>query len=106
MPSEFSFRAALFGALCAASACTAPQQVAVTTDQRAARQPVSTTASAFSLRVSSEHTVRADHYEVPPEFDNDVASHPYTSGLGPCPHGGPGKVNCSSEMVPPSHYNH
>jgi hypothetical protein len=40
----------------------------------------------------------------PPEFDNDAALHPYTSGLGPCLHGGPGKQVCS-EVVPPSRYN-
>lgn len=98
--------AALIGALCAASACTAPQQVLSASEGLTPQQPVSTTASTFSLRVSSEHTVRTDHYEVPPDYDNNIALHPYTSGLGPCPHGGPGKVNCSSEMVPASHYNH
>ena len=98
--------AALIGALLAASACTAPQQIPLTSEHLTPRQPVSTTASTFSLRVSSEHTVRADHYDVPPDYDNNIALHPYTSGLGPCPHGGPGKVNCSSDMLPASHYNY
>ena len=98
------FRAALIGALCAGSACTAPQQGALTSDQLAAQQRVSASASTFSPRISSGHTVRAEHYEVPPDFDNDVASHPYTSGLGPCPHGGPEKVVCG-ELIPPSRYN-
>jgi hypothetical protein len=99
-------RAALIGALCAGSACTAPEQSAIMGDPSAVQpaQPTST-ASTFSLRASSANTVRADHYEVPPGYDNDVALHPYTSGLGPCPQGGPGKLACSSEVIPPSHHN-
>ena len=107
MQNRCLFRAGLIDALCAVSACAPAVPAAIAIDQRAADQvPSQSIASTFSLRVSSESTVRAEHYEVPPDFDSDVAAHPYTSGLGPCPHGGPGKVNCSSDMVPPSHYNH
>ena len=98
-------RAALIGALCAGSACTALDQSAVTADQRAAQPAASAPdASTFSLRASSANAVRADHYEVPPDYDNDATLHPYTSGLGPCPHGGPGKQVCG-ELVPPSRYS-
>ena len=99
--------AALIGALCAVSGCASQGPTAVPISPPEAQKPASiSVARTFSLRVSSEHTVRADHYEVPPDYDNNITLHPYTSGLGPCPHGGPGKVNCSSEMVPASHYNH
>jgi hypothetical protein len=27
--------------------------------------------------------MRSEHYEVPPDFDANVALHPYTSGMGP-----------------------
>jgi hypothetical protein len=58
-------RAALIGALCAGSACTPQQQSAVTGDQRAVQPARPTfTARTFSLRVSSENAVRAEHYEV------------------------------------------
>ena len=105
MRNWYSFRAALIGALFAGSACTAHNQSAVTGDRAVQPAASTSTASAFSLRVSSEHTVRAEHYEVPSDYDSDVAMHPYTSGLGPCPHGGPEKVVCG-DLIPPSNYNH
>jgi hypothetical protein len=96
---------ALIGALCAVSGCASQGPAAITMGPPAAQNPTSiSVAGAFSLRVSSANTIRAEHYQVPPDFDNDVTLHPYTSGLGPCPHGGPGKLECS-EVVPPSHYN-
>ena len=39
-------------------------------------------------RVSSCGTIRNEHYEVPLDFEANVAMHPYTSGMGPWP--GPG----------------
>ena len=54
-------------------------------------------------RVSSFGTVRAEHYEVPADFDTNVASHPYTSGVGPWP--GPGTAGTSlAGSKPPSHH--
>ena len=54
-------------------------------------------------RVSSFGTVRAEHYEVPADFDTDVLSHPYTSGVGPWP--GPGTAGTSmAGSKPPSHH--
>ena len=46
-------------------------------------------------RVSSFGTVRAEHYEVPADFDTNVSLHPYTSGVGPWP---------SARQEPPSHH--
>jgi hypothetical protein len=41
-------------------------------------------------------------YQVPSDFDANVNLHPYTSGLGPCPHN-----PCNSaRQEAPSHYNH
>ena len=98
-------RTTLIGVLCAGSGCAGQEPTAIAIDQNAAQnwasQPV---VSTFSLRVSSHSTARTEHYQVPPDFDSDVTLHPYTSPLGPCPQGGPGKVACS-EMIPPSHYN-
>jgi hypothetical protein len=41
-------------------------------------------------------------YQVPSDFDANVGLHPYTSGLGPCPHAPCG----SARQEAPSHYNH
>jgi hypothetical protein len=99
------FRPAMIGALCAASGCASPEPAAIATDQYGPQNLASqSVASTFSPRVSSQNTVQTEHYQVPPDFDSDVALHPYTSVLGPCPEGGPGKVVCS-DMIPPSHYN-
>jgi hypothetical protein len=46
-------------------------------------------------RVSSFGTVRAEHYEVQPDFDTNVSLHPYTSGVGPWP---------AARQEPPSHH--
>jgi hypothetical protein len=41
-------------------------------------------------------------YQMPSDFDVNVNLHPYTSGLGPCPH-----APChSARQEAPSHYNH
>jgi hypothetical protein len=44
--------------------------------------------SGMGPRVSSFGTVRTEHYQVPEDFDANIALHPYTSGIGPWP--GPG----------------
>jgi hypothetical protein len=55
-------------------------------------------------RVSSFGTIRAEHYEVPLDFDANVPLHPYTSGMGPWP--GPGdKGTAMAGTKPPSHHN-
>jgi hypothetical protein len=55
-------------------------------------------------RVSSFGTVRAEHYEVPADFDTNVPSHPYTSGAGPWP--GPGTAGTSmAGSKPPSQHH-
>jgi hypothetical protein len=41
-------------------------------------------------------------YQVPSDFDANVNLHPYTSGLGPCPH----EPCHSTRQEAPSHYNH
>jgi hypothetical protein len=52
-------------------------------------------------RVSSFGTIKGEHYEVPPDFDANVALHPYTSGMGPWQ--GPGTwIPIAKER---SHYN-
>ena len=42
------------------------------------------------------------NYQVPSDFDGNVNMHPYTSGLGPCPH----EPCHSARQETPSHYNH
>ena len=55
-------------------------------------------------RVSSFGTVRAERYEVPADFDTNVPSHPYTSGVGPWP--GPGTAGTSmAGSKPPSQHH-
>jgi hypothetical protein len=46
--------------------------------------------SGHGPRPSSMHTMKAEHYKVPPGYDANVALHPYTSNFGPCPNGGTG----------------
>jgi hypothetical protein len=41
-------------------------------------------------------------YQVPSDFEANVNLHPYTSGLGPCPH----EPYHSARQEAPSHYNH
>ena len=41
-------------------------------------------------------------YQVPSDFDAKVNLHPYTSGLGQCPH----EPCHSTRQEAPSHYNH
>ena len=41
-------------------------------------------------------------YQVPSDFEANVNLHPYTSGLGPCPH----EPCHSARQGAPSHYNH
>jgi hypothetical protein len=100
------FPAALIGVLCAASGCITQEPAAIAIDRDGASQnsAPSSLVGIFGLRASSQNSIRAEHYQVPSDFDNHVALHPYTSVLGPCPQGGPGKLACS-EMIPPSHYN-
>lgn len=40
------------------------------------------------------------HFREPPGYDNNPLTHPYTSGLGPCPQG-QGKTVCT-DAIPPS----
>jgi len=42
------------------------------------------------------------NYQVPSDFEANVNLHPYTSGLGPCPH----EPCHSTRQEAPSHYNH
>ena len=41
-------------------------------------------------------------YQMPSDFEANVNLHPYTSGLGPCPH----EPCHSARQEAPSHYNH
>jgi hypothetical protein len=42
------------------------------------------------------------NYQVPSDFDANPNMHPYTSGVGPCPH----EPCHSARGEAPSHYNH
>jgi hypothetical protein len=42
------------------------------------------------------------NYQVPSDFDANVNLHPYTSGLGPCPH----EPCHAARQEAPSRYNH
>lgn len=55
-------------------------------------------------RVSSFGTVRAEHYEVPGDFDSNVPLHPYTSGVGPWPGPGDRGTFMSGSKPPSKHY--
>jgi hypothetical protein len=57
--------------------------------------------SGVGPRVSSFGTVRTEHYQVPEDFDANIAMHPYTSGIGPWP--GPGSWGPLDKS--PSHNN-
>ena len=39
--------------------------------------------SGVGPKVSPNGRVRAEHYQVPPDYVTDIAMHPYTSGAGP-----------------------
>jgi hypothetical protein len=102
------FAIALIGALCAASGCATPEPAAIAIDRSAVPRdeanPAShSVASTFTPRLSSDNSVRTERYEVPPDFDSDVALHPYTSLTGPCPEGVLG-ARCANTILP-SHYN-
>jgi hypothetical protein len=48
------------------------------------------------------------HYQVPAGYDADVAMHPYSSGLGPCPDNAQPAQGChhpESTPIPPSRYD-
>jgi hypothetical protein len=55
-------------------------------------------------RVSSFGTVRAERYEVPADFDTNVPSHPYTSGVGPWPGPGTAGTSMAGSKPPSQHY--
>ena len=101
-------RTALIGVLCAASGCATPELPETAIDRSVVSQDEASPAShsgtgGFTPRVSSYSTVKTEHYEVPADFDGDVALHPYTSLLGPCPEGVLG-AHCVNTILP-SHYN-
>jgi hypothetical protein len=59
-----------------------------------------------SPRPSSENRIPVSHFRVWLGYDSQVALHPYTSGLGPCPEGGSG-AGCEpwhGSLIKPSHY--
>ena len=39
--------------------------------------------SGVGQKVGPNYTRRVEYYQVPPDYDADVAMHPYTSGIGP-----------------------
>lgn len=109
MRNRVLWRAALTGALYAASGCAAPEPAAVATEQHAISQHLRATPVVqlqpgdAGLRVSSTNSVRIERYPVPPDFDTNVSLHPYTSLIGPCPEGSLG-AHCAITILP-SHYN-
>lgn len=53
--------------------------------------------------------IYTQHYRVPVGYDADVAMHPYTSNIGPCPEGAAPSQGCSHPTgtpIQPSHYDH
>ena len=40
-------------------------------------------ASGVGQKVGPNYARRVEYYQVPPDYDADVAMHPYTSGVGP-----------------------
>lgn len=59
-----------------------------------------------SIPSESPTNTRNDHFRVWPGYDSDVALHPYTSNMGPCPEGilGSGCSPAHGEIIKPSHY--
>jgi hypothetical protein len=59
-----------------------------------------------SIPRESPAGTRNDHIRVWPGYDSDVALHPYTSNMGPCPEGllGAGCSPTHGDIIPPSHY--
>jgi hypothetical protein len=109
MRDRVLFRAAVAGALYAASGCAAPEPAAIVTHRYSiSREPEATPGvqrqtSDLGLRVSSTNSVRVERYPMPPDFDADVSLHPFTSMIGPCPEGVLG-AHCAITILP-SHYN-
>jgi len=64
-------------------------------------------AAAATLPEVVVHPRNPGHYRVPAGYDSNVALHPYTSGLGPCPEGANPSQGChhpTGNPIPPSHY--
>ncbi len=57
-------------------------------------------------RANSANRVNASRFEVWAGYDADVALHPYTSNVGPCPEGslGTGCGQAAGSVIKPSHY--
>ncbi|HVH81246.1 MAG TPA: hypothetical protein VM782_17740 [Stellaceae bacterium] len=65
--------------------------------------------SGIAGRPSSMNHIYTQHYRVPVGYDADVAMHPYTSNIGPCPEGAAPSQGCSHPTgtpIQPSHYDH
>jgi hypothetical protein len=60
--------------------------------------------SGLGPRISSNPALRVEHYDVPADYDNNVAMHPYTSLQGPCPQGGNAGADICKRQIPPSKY--
>jgi hypothetical protein len=64
--------ATLIGALCAVSGCAG--QGPATIDQQPAQNPALVSViGALSLKISSGNAIGTEHYEVPPDFDDNLA---------------------------------
>ncbi len=60
--------------------------------------------SGLGPRVSSNHALPIEHYEVPADYDSNVAMHPYTSLQGPCPEGGNSGADICKRLISASKY--
>lgn len=58
--------------------------------------------SGLGPRISSNPALRVEHYNVPADYDSNVAMHPYTSLQGPCAEGGNAGGDICKRLVPPS----
>lgn len=60
--------------------------------------------SGLGPRVSSNHALPVEHYEMPADYESNVAMHPYTSLQGPCPEGGNAGPDICKRLISASKY--
>jgi len=60
--------------------------------------------SGLGPRVSSNHALPVERYEVPADYESNVAMHPYTSLQGPCPEGGNAGPDICKRLISASKY--
>ncbi len=98
--------AALALAACSEIAVPGPQVAALPPGAEASDVTPPAVTAPTGPRASSSGTVRSDSFQVWVGYDADVALHPYTSGVGPCPEGtlGAGCDPLHGQVIRPSSY--